>query len=305
MRHHLTSNLFHAAPSGVTWRYLWPVLAVALVLRIALAQTHIQYVHPDQVFQYLEPAYRLVHGYGLVTWEWIYGIRSWFIPVGVAGVIWTADALGVPHEPVVETAFALISMTIPLGAYRLAQAYVPEPQAIAAFLIGCFWGYFLHYGPTPMTSMLASSALIWVAVLMTRPATTRRLLLIGALSALTLAVRYQLLPVVGALHVCAIVALGRRYDWCFIGAAVVVVAVGLIDMVTWGSFLGSYTTNFELNFNEGLSELFGTHPITHYLVVGGIDTGGILIAMVVGLVALGRTAWPIWVAVLIGVAAFH
>ena len=46
--------------------------AVALVLR---GRTH-----PDEVFQYLEPAHRAVYGYGEQAWEWREGIRNWFVP---------------------------------------------------------------------------------------------------------------------------------------------------------------------------------------------------------------------------------
>ena len=73
---------------GSGWRALppsfWLLLAVAAGLRIAafdLYATH----HPDEALQYIEQAHRLVFGYGVVPWEFRYDIRSWLIPLLVAG----------------------------------------------------------------------------------------------------------------------------------------------------------------------------------------------------------------------------
>src|ERR1051325_3783137 len=47
----------------------------------------------DEIFQTLEPAHRLVYGYGLVTWEFQLGMRSWLLPGFVAGIIGAARGL--------------------------------------------------------------------------------------------------------------------------------------------------------------------------------------------------------------------
>src|SRR3569833_172298 len=55
--------------------------------------------HPDEIFQYLEPAYRAVHGYGREAWEWRDGVRNWFAPGLLAIAIAALDALHIrgPH----------------------------------------------------------------------------------------------------------------------------------------------------------------------------------------------------------------
>ncbi|MSP03949.1 MAG: hypothetical protein EXR05_01570 [Acetobacteraceae bacterium] len=49
---------------------------------------------PDEVFQYLEPAHRLVHGTGLIAWEYAAGLRSWLLPGVLAAVLWLASLIG-------------------------------------------------------------------------------------------------------------------------------------------------------------------------------------------------------------------
>ena len=64
------------------------VLLVALGVRLWIVATHSYVVWPDETFQYLEPAHRLVFGSGIITWEFLDGIRSWFLPGIVGGVMW-------------------------------------------------------------------------------------------------------------------------------------------------------------------------------------------------------------------------
>ena len=52
------------------------VLLVALAVRLWSLATHTYVVWPDETFQYLEPAHRLLFGSGVITWEFLDGIRS-------------------------------------------------------------------------------------------------------------------------------------------------------------------------------------------------------------------------------------
>ena len=49
------------------------LLGSALALRIGLAVGSPNIFFPDEIFQTLEPAHRLVYGYGVISWEW----RRW------------------------------------------------------------------------------------------------------------------------------------------------------------------------------------------------------------------------------------
>ncbi|HEX6240612.1 MAG TPA: hypothetical protein VFZ61_06960, partial [Polyangiales bacterium] len=62
----------------VGWALAAIVLGAAL-LRLWEAQDN-STIHPDEYFQYLEPAWFHVTGTGLATWEWRDGVRSWVLP---------------------------------------------------------------------------------------------------------------------------------------------------------------------------------------------------------------------------------
>jgi hypothetical protein len=48
----------------------------------------------DEIFQAIEPAHRLVYGYGLVPWEFQLGMRSWLLPGAVAGLMEVSSLAG-------------------------------------------------------------------------------------------------------------------------------------------------------------------------------------------------------------------
>ena len=61
------------------------ICVAGLVARLAVYYLRPGIVAPDEVFQYLEQAHRLVFHVGLVPWEYVLGIRNWLIPGAIPG----------------------------------------------------------------------------------------------------------------------------------------------------------------------------------------------------------------------------
>src|SRR4051812_12748598 len=59
---------------------LWVALGAGAALRIWLAWHDDGIYWPDEIYQSLEPAHRLVFGYGIVAWEFVEGARNWALP---------------------------------------------------------------------------------------------------------------------------------------------------------------------------------------------------------------------------------
>jgi phosphatidylinositol glycan class B len=296
-----------ASPSRPVW--LFPVLGLALGVRLFLAFTARLPLHPDETMQYLEQGYRLVHGYGLIPWEYVYGVRSWLIPLFIAAILAPVQAAGFDepglYAAFVQIVFCLISLSLPVGVYRLAQALAGERVAILAFLLGCFWHHFAFLAHKPMPDVLSTYTLIWVCVLMFRPPTLRTLVLFGALSSLTLVLRYQLVPVVGLLHLVALVMLRRRYLPVLLATLAVIGAAGFLDSVFWGSFLWSFTENFRMNFSHDLASTFGREDIGFFAREFLGQTWGLIVPAIAGAIAILRRSWPLALALAAGVGAFH
>jgi hypothetical protein len=71
---------------------LFALLLLALAIRVAAAVWP-NVIYPDEVFQYLEPAWRMLGHDGVLTWEWREGIRGWFLPTLLAGPVALGDAI--------------------------------------------------------------------------------------------------------------------------------------------------------------------------------------------------------------------
>ena len=294
----------------VTWRYFWPVLALAYVARLVFAQWADIQLHPDETFQYYEQAYRLIHGYGLTPWEYVFGIRSWFIPLCLAGLLVVAETLGFdqPHEYAffLKAVLCLISLTLPVGMYRLGQRLWNEQAAIFSFLLGCFWHHFLYVAHKPMPGILAMYGLVWLVVWMLQPATRARAFWFGLLVGVIFTLRYQLVPVLGLFWLIALYRLwGVAVGPLLAGSALAVAVAGSLDWYFWGGFLSSFIENFRLNFLYDIASTFGEQELLYYVKRLTKETGGLFVLGLAGLALVWRRTWAITVALLIGFALFH
>ena len=159
------------------WRLLPLVLALAFVVRAAVALTGDFVLHPDEIMQYLEPAHRLAFGNGVVYWEYFYGARSWLVPGLVAGVLKLFDAVGLgePRWYVdgVKLVFCALSLAIPAGMYGFARRHFSEAAARVALLAGALWYELVGFAHKPLTEFVATAPLMGLLVLCARPAVDR------------------------------------------------------------------------------------------------------------------------------------
>ncbi|KAJ1757193.1 Mannosyltransferase aptg1, partial [Coemansia sp. RSA 1824] len=71
-----------------------PTFGMLLALRLVNAMLVQTYIHPDETWQSLEVAHKLVFGYGFVTWEWRHGLRGFAHPMLFACVYKALQVLG-------------------------------------------------------------------------------------------------------------------------------------------------------------------------------------------------------------------
>ncbi len=140
----IAKYLVDEASTAVRSQQILPlILVLAFVLRVTFALTTDYIAHPHEIFEYLEPADRLVFGQGTVTWEYAYGTRSWIIPGFVALILKCLAALGLDRPdiylPTVRLVFCAISLSLPVSVYRIAQALLDEGAARLALVGTAFW----------------------------------------------------------------------------------------------------------------------------------------------------------------------
>ena len=219
-------------------------------------------MHPDEIMQYLEQAHRLVFGNGIVYWEFFYGARSWLLPSVITVMLKLFDMVGL-GEPFwyvdgIKLIFCAISLTIPAGMYFFARHHFSELAARVALIAGVFWYELVGFGHKPMTEFIATGLLLGLLFLCTKPSIDRvsTIWKAVALAVLATAFRVQYAPVALILLGFVFLQTPRKFH-LIIATAVLVLAIGLFDALTWdGGLFHSYWTNVKFN-----------------LVVGGLRAG--------------------------------
>ena len=265
--------------SGTARLILWSALLAGLGCRLYVAFTDHGIHWPDEIHQSLEPAHRLVFGYGLVAWEFSEGARNWAFPGFIAALMGASAGLGgdSPHVylPVIRLMFVAMSLGTALGIYRLAR--IGGASDVAAAAGAAVWAlaapaiYFAHRA---MSENAATVAAVWGASCLLAPLASRRSVRLGA-SLLGLSVLFRLQMIVLVLGVLGIIAARRNWRWLAESLAVLSlwgVAYGAVDAAAWreapgaayGGWFHSAILYVRFNLIEGRSAEWGTSPPGYY-----------------------------------------
>lgn len=262
-------------------RDLAAVVLVALAVRLAVGWDLTLHIYPDAVFQSLEPAHRLVFGYGYKTWEWQAGIRWWGWPGLLAGPM--ALGAAISDDPavylrVVRLFLILVSLAMPVSAWWFLSRIYPRDAALVGGLVVALWFEPAFYASSALSEAFATPLLVVFAALASalrlqdggdtrfRLDTGRTMLALGVLAAAIFFLRFHLAPAVALL---ALVALWtdpwrrlRSFVW---GAVPLGLVFAAIDWITWDYPLQSVIRNVRFNLFKDVAERFGTQPWYYYL----------------------------------------
>lgn len=267
---------------------LLAILGMAAAARIIAWWIAPGTLHPDEIYQYFEPAHRLLTGEGIVTWEWREGMRGWLLPLLIAAPMALGRVLGgsldllLPH-----LAMIALSMSIVHTAWRLGARQSPAAALVAA-VAAASWYNFIYFAPRTLSEPIATAlifpAALWLA---DREAGPRRLAAAGALLALAIIARPHYAP---AAAVLALVALGRRLPQAMLPvAAGGIAALALGALADWSQGQPPFAWvlhNIRLNVVEDRASSYGTMPpafyVSHWLEVWGWWTPIIVVGFVLG-----------------------
>ncbi len=264
----MLSPLARSASAAVRARA--PLLAALALgaLPAVLAVAQLGRLHPDEVYQSLEPAFYRVHGYGVLAWEWRSGLRNWAVPLALAGLFRIAGALGL-EDPwtlrgLVGVPLALLHAAALLAAFRLGgrqSRLAGWTSLLGLGLLPMAWAY---AGRT-LSESLSAAALVLAADALDRP--RPRATGGGVALGLSVVARYGSAPaVLGAL---AWLAGCRRWCallWALAGGAAVAALLGALDYVSWGAPFHSLVawTSFNV-LSGGAAQAFGAEGPGFYV----------------------------------------
>ena len=239
--------------------FAWAALrAFALALRIGLALGSPNIFFPDEIFQTLEPAHRLVFGYGVIPWEWRLGIRSWVLPTVLAGVMRITAWMGSGSAGYLlgtTIVLSLVSLATVWFGYAWAKRASGTPAAVVAALACSFFFGLVYFAPKAFNEVVAAHVMLpglYLGVYGQKLGERKRLFLAGLFCGLAACLRIQLLPALAFALVYFCYPRWRAKAPPVIGGvSVPVLLFGAVDWITWSYPWQSFIRYYEANVVQG------------------------------------------------------
>src|SRR5260370_12333730 len=126
---------------AITPRIPWKLILSIGAIPAIVAVVQLGRIHPDEVYQWLEPSFYRAHGYGVLSWEWSQGIRNWAIPIVFGWLLKACAAIGISnpriYRALLEAPQYLLHLAMLFSFFRscdrlLRGQLAPRPTALFA-----------------------------------------------------------------------------------------------------------------------------------------------------------------------------
>lgn len=281
------------------------ILLVAIALRW-LAFSLFDVLHPDEVLQYQERAFRMVSGRGIIPWETRYGLRNALIPDLLAGAMAAAFAFTGDHWVSVISArvlFAAVCLAAVPAAYWLGSLRSPTHGLVAMF-VAAIWFESIIFGVHVLAESIALPfAVGGTAALLRARDRPDAALLAGFLLAMTVLLRLQY-----AVFVATLALLVARADWMtwrrLILGALPALAIGAITDLAAGIPPFSWAVkNLMMNTAGGRADSFGVQGPLWYGKWMLVQLGPIAVPAWIAAILVGPRYRPVLIAAVVTIVA--
>jgi GPI mannosyltransferase 3 len=286
------------------------ILALALSLRVLAIFSLPSLHHPDENFQMLEQAHRLAFGYGVVPWEFQYGMRSLVVPYLLSKVFGLTEPLFGGPEGYIHSAQVLLAGLSLIGVaavYRMGLR-ISSVHAFLLGLVAATWFEMIYFSFRPLSEGLSWNFMLVALALASvqqNELSWRRLIAIGLAAGLSLMLRIHLAPGLAflAIWICRL-DFRNRWTPMLLGGAVPVIVFGLADWIAWGSPFHSFIAYVTMNVFEGKASTFSTAPFTAYVIELWYLWSGAF-PVILALIIFRARASVLWLAVAVLIIASH
>ncbi len=287
----------------------WSALALAAMLR-AVASIPFAVGWFDEIWQYLEPAWHLVEGPWVQTWDYRSGIRSWLIPELLALPMGAGHALAPEttfHLTLVRLMLAALSLVVVGAATALGLKLSRLHGAMAGF-VTAIWFELIFFGPRALSEPIGLAPLmgaVWLLAARRAAPGPGQFAFAGLLMGLSFVARIHYAPALLVLAICT-----AKRDWR--GAWTPLIAGGLVALgIDAAANLAMGAVPFQwvvesvrINIVENRAAAYGLSPVTGYLSLFVFYWHFALVPIVL-LAWLGAKRYPVLAWMAVAHLAFH
>lgn len=247
------------------------------LFRLLVALCTFSASHPDELWQFHEPAHFVVFGRGHLSWDWRAGIRSFIFPLPLIVIFWFAKLFGdennltdsiVHFAPILLKAFW--AALIDLMTCRLAQKYFGPSAGKWALLFSLSSPAQADLGTRALsnsfeTAMCAVVVYLWP--MRRREWNLKKwmvtLLLLGITCLVRISALQMFLP--AALFLFLYAPNPAEVILSALFSIPVVIGLGIgVDSFFYGKFTVSWWNFFQWNIVQNISSFFGVEPVYFY-----------------------------------------
>jgi hypothetical protein len=251
------------------------ILALAFLLRVVVALSVPNILAPDEVFQFLEQAHRLVYGQGIVPWEYQIGLRNWLIPLALALPMALNKVLGfspLAGLMLIRVLLCIASLGIVWAGAKWGERFYGRQGLWIAGLFCALWPDLWVFAPHPLEEVLSADVMVPAIYLAGTARTPRRTAAAAFLLGLTFVLREQLAPAIAIAGIALCRRDRTRWALALPIAAIPVFAAGGLDWFTWGQPFRSFWLNIDVNVFHGVAAAtFGASPAGFFVYLLSID----------------------------------
>lgn len=270
---------------ALTWGLLIPLSLIPALLAVF----QLGRLHPDEVYQFLEPANHKAFGYGILAWEWREGIRNWAVPGFFAFLLKGAQTLGIDdaqaRRAVLEVPQWALHLTMLFAVYRLCRRRLEQPWAWAGTALVGLYGPVLSFAGRTLGESLSTAFMVIALERLDRCESLQVVvspnpqgskisvpLVAGACLGLAVVTRYGSAAVVVAAMLWLLATRQwKTFSWTALGGAGVALALGALDAATWNGWFHSLRAYLDFNvFSGKAAAQFGANPWYFYLPFVGM-----------------------------------
>lgn len=289
---------------GISQRQIfWSVMLLAAMVRGAASMPFMIGWY-DEVWQYLEPAWSLVKGPWIQTWDFRSGIRSWLMPQFLSLPMmlgWRIAPDSSLHLLLPRLTMAALSLIV-VGCAAQLGLRLSRLHGLVAGVVAAIWFELIFFAPRTLSEPLGFSLMmgaIWLLVARKEVAEYRHYLAAGLLMGLCFVVRIQYAPALLVLVIWAGQKQWRSAWWPMVLGGLAALAIDAAVNAMMGEVPFRWMIEaVRINVLEGRADQYGVMPVTGYLGMMGLHWFLLFPAIII-LARKGARHYPIllWIAV--------
>lgn len=249
------------------------ILLFAFAIRIFILLNSGGMVHPDEIFQSIEPAHKLAYGYGIMAWEWTDGIRSWFLPAVYMVLLKTGNLFNIKDSLYLAFIIHLFNIFLSLitvyAMFIIGKETGRMREGVISALLGATCPLITVFAHRPLSESLSMNFIMLALALLYKNVKTIPLI---ALAGVSIGIAFLIRFPSGIFFIPLLIFLFVTYEryyilYFIISLCLILFAAGTLDYFTWGSFFHAPVQYFKFNILENKSAGFGTEPVFWYLKI--------------------------------------